>query len=491
MNFKGWTSRPAWAKGAHIFVTPGISDEVEDAFQDMELGKGDIVVSHAFLGLVHRALAAPAKDGLAHNRGSKQPKLKSQDAVTLAPLSPSDAARARADVPLAERLLDPVSYELLETGTYADVSVRKVGTSPSISTRQTHTTGSRPREQPAADRSYGTCRKKFHLGKSPESIALASPEVALPVGPDPGDSSSSANAGKLGGVGSGGRGTDACKGGPNGEIAAPSNILQEDPDAAAFRDARSECTMYTCATDLLLDEDSEGQRSRSVLEFVRQRLCDVPTPMSSAFDTGEEFAAHVDECMQWWCTDVVQPLLDAEPLEDSLATLTGDASVDIDHAKTGQDMLAGVVRCCLSKEVLSEVFGVGSGPAMQAAAQVEAALRPVFKRSKREQRISLKKQMQELSRPDGLHEVAQLLRRMVADAARDALSTVDVVDIGMRSWESYHGSYSALNAKGVAPLPNSDDESALLPTRVTRIIEKESQRRVNKTRKGAAPGHRP
>ena len=57
MNFKNYTCRPTWAGGAHIFVTPAVADEVEDAFEGVELGKSDVVVSPEHLAVVLEALA--------------------------------------------------------------------------------------------------------------------------------------------------------------------------------------------------------------------------------------------------------------------------------------------------------------------------------------------------------------------------------------------------------------------------------------------------
>lgn len=56
MNFKTWGCRPSWANGAHIFVLPAVADELEDAFQGVELGKSDVVVSPELLEVVQKAL---------------------------------------------------------------------------------------------------------------------------------------------------------------------------------------------------------------------------------------------------------------------------------------------------------------------------------------------------------------------------------------------------------------------------------------------------
>merc|ERR1719203_2098702 len=104
------------------------------------------------------------------NRGSHQPRLRSEETVLLAPLSFSAAAVARADVPQAERLLDPISYTLASGCGVVDIECVRASAAPSDSTRLTHTTGSRPRSQPAAGRSYGPKRKAFSLRRMPANI---------------------------------------------------------------------------------------------------------------------------------------------------------------------------------------------------------------------------------------------------------------------------------------------------------------------------------
>mmetsp|Transcript_71670 Transcript_71670/g.115705 ORF Transcript_71670/g.115705 Transcript_71670/m.115705 type:complete len:209 (+) Transcript_71670:452-1078(+) len=85
-------------------------------------------------GAVHTVLGE-----LMHSRGAKLPKLRSEEQVALAALSSSEAARARVDLSLSEKFLDPISYKLRSDGTFVEVQIIRAGSGTSVSTRQTHT----------------------------------------------------------------------------------------------------------------------------------------------------------------------------------------------------------------------------------------------------------------------------------------------------------------------------------------------------------------
>ncbi|CAK9109631.1 unnamed protein product [Durusdinium trenchii] len=57
MNFQSFSCTPSWARGAHIFVNSALAGEIEDAFEGVNLGKSDVIVSPEHLELVLDALA--------------------------------------------------------------------------------------------------------------------------------------------------------------------------------------------------------------------------------------------------------------------------------------------------------------------------------------------------------------------------------------------------------------------------------------------------
>jgi len=95
----------------------------------------------------------------------------------------------------------------------------------------------------------------------------------------------------------------------------------------------------------------------------------------------------------------------------------------------GQDRLAGIVRCCCSKPVLSQVLQINAERAELLAVRLASAILPLFRKSNRQQRVNLKKIMSQREHPESLHEVADLLREMVAQALHEAVSDAGVADI--------------------------------------------------------------
>lgn len=136
MNFDYFgTCRPTWAKGAHIFVTPNVADEIQESLEGVELTNKLIVVSPEYKDVVERALGAHT-----HERPSKQPRV------------------------ISEQLIEPVNaYSEWCKAYYFEQRVLKVCTA-TLKTFHTHTTGSLPRRaEGQGEKSYGKAAyKKAH-----------------------------------------------------------------------------------------------------------------------------------------------------------------------------------------------------------------------------------------------------------------------------------------------------------------------------------------
>jgi len=138
MNFKNFTCRPAWAGGAHIFVTPAVADEVEDAFEGDDLGNRDVVVSPEYVRVV--------VDALAEGSGSRK-----SCAYVHEPSSTAHPLRVFSQVDAKNEFLQSwmtthrVSLDDLE-------AVSEYSLDGSKSARLTHSTGSVPRGE---EKSWG------------------------------------------------------------------------------------------------------------------------------------------------------------------------------------------------------------------------------------------------------------------------------------------------------------------------------------------------
>lgn len=533
MNFNQvWSCQPCWTSGAHVFVTPEIASEIQSASLG-ELHKGHIIVSKSYLQIVTRVLSSqrPSESSMHNNRGAKQPKLKEQKDIPLAALSFVGAAEIRLSL------------------AYTFPSA-KVGDAYSTSTRRTHTTGSRPRSQPAAGRSYGPERKNFRLCKYPNPVTSLAASCAQPsssesgeCGVDQGGAGNNDDDGSLGGLTrSGERGagegnleetmhsgeasTDIpTKHGDSVDASRAEVVLANgeglNDEAGAgdldFFDARSEMSAYTCETSLTVNSET----TEDVLTFILARVNDAFWADGSVGDayaaerqewgktvlawkrlveTGETDlsvqnmpgdeptrSAHIARRMHIFSDEVVPTILCSDQLANKIASLASSPSVNLEHAKVGQDHLAEIVRLCCSKQVLRAVLQIDLNRAQSLVTELKSILRSAFKNAYRKQRINLKKVMSQKGRPESLHEVADLLRDMVVQAFQDAVSEIDTI-----AWEVLQ---EKIPGRLQPPLKGTWKQERRHATELEnetrweqrRIMEREDIRRANKLAKWNGP----
>ena len=134
MNFQNWGCRPSWANGAHIFVLPAVANELEDAFQGVQLGKSDVVVSPELLEVVQNALAegSGSRKSCAYINDTRKMSLK---------------AFSRVDAQRAREIFEPMKLNADMWENLSEYSIEAGG-----SARLTHSTGSLPR---GVEKSWG------------------------------------------------------------------------------------------------------------------------------------------------------------------------------------------------------------------------------------------------------------------------------------------------------------------------------------------------
>lgn len=329
-NFVGFACRPAWAGGAHVFVSPVIASEVEDVFEGVQLRKENIVLSPEFRDLVLTLLGTQTAAEHMYNRVARMPQLRSEEVVPLSPISFADAALAREDVSTAEKLLDPVSFRLVGDDCIIEIASVRMSSGPSNANRQTHTTGSRPRSQPAASRSYGHIRKKFtlmrQLGSGIAAFSKASPhdEVHASSVDDEQPRTIQQNI------------AASSEASLHDKVHAPSvddeqrqTIQQNNASGPAGDDAegdtsydiRSEASSFMLATSHGL---AFAGIPHLVNELVDEQCTSFPSWESfSGPDLGKlTFCAYVENGVEGWVSDIVQPLLCGEFLVSKLAGLS-------------------------------------------------------------------------------------------------------------------------------------------------------------------------
>lgn len=114
MNEKGATSRPAWANGAHVFVTPSVANHCSDLKKELEeyktsknkpVGKGCVLVSDRYLEIVKTALHTKTQ-----GTPAKKFKLEEQKSIFIGPIRSIDTFRG-----------GPLSLATRETKTTGDI----------------------------------------------------------------------------------------------------------------------------------------------------------------------------------------------------------------------------------------------------------------------------------------------------------------------------------------------------------------------------------
>ncbi|CAE8741867.1 unnamed protein product [Polarella glacialis] len=272
-------------------------------------------------------------------------------------------------------------------------------------------------------------------------------------------------------------------------------ILKDEADQGmAFTDARSESeyTMFSVESSLWLNEASNATRIMSCIDsLVSEAVLGVPSFSAFKFSRHQEaelafrcqqlayekqmqifeqeqkqaqaltclpelviavpkmpptpprmpseskaflFGQCVESRMAHLAQHIVQPLLTKEPLESLLAELSKSPNLSLEHVKKGQDRLAQIVRCCYSEGVLLQLMPPNSKSAELVAAHLESEIHPLFRKANRKHRVNLKKSMWQSTSAEGIHAVADLLRRMVAEAIEEAVSQVGVVDVAIFCW---------------------------------------------------------
>lgn len=444
-NFLDFSCRPAWAGGAHIFVTPTIASEIKDALEGQQLRKEHIIVSEVFRDIVVDLLQSPQPMERMRNRGSHQPRLRSEEPVPLAPLSFSGAAVARADVPQSERLLDPISYMLTADCGIIDIECVRASAAPSDSARLTHTTGSRPRSQPAAGRSYGPRRKAFVLRKVPAHII------------NPAHRSAQANSEPVFGAIGGGAST------------------QE------FSDARSIGTMLSFGASLQGDDvpkivaeyvEQQAVTFERYAEFESRVRAGKHPSVDSCETDSWIFSSYVKATLDEWISINVRALLQVQPLEGKLANAAGSAGLSAEHTIIGQDWLANIVRASCSKEVFCTILHHDSEHSIlhtaiaSVATELDAELRSHFKKSNRKQQVKAKR-----LRVDGFHEAADHLQGMVMEAISEALSEIDVRSMCETHWRFAENQHGTDHTHGARSTVTMDAPTGRRTTRNDRVMK--------------------
>jgi len=270
----------------------------------------------------------------------------------------------------------------------------------------------------------------------------------------------------------------------------PTATLDKGLGDADFYDAISEASVLTCETSLSVNEESQAEMSMRILSHVNTIFQDhmyLPGQKSNASAELE----HVQQCIDIWAYVIVPHLLSKEPLEARVVNLAFSASVSLEHAQMGQNRLAEVVRLCCSKQVFSRVLhSVFRAEAL--ATHLESAILPFFRKSNRQQRVSLNKIMAGQDHPESVHEVADLLRNKVATALQEAVSQVGVADaarevLSRTPTKSAKYTFDATHdaprraAKGI-------EKEDLIHDHAAKISEKEDKRRKNAVGNRSAPG---
>lgn len=156
-NFKDKSLTPSWANGAVVICTPLDACEIQQILQGECLKKGDVVVSSELKDFVQSLIEAKTEDpGPKKDYRKQAPKMKTPPEELHSPSVSFVTSLLQRRHNFGRSYSEPPKTLNLADG----------------SSRGTHTTGSRPRSDPARGRDYGPVRKQFHLKHAPSNGAL-------------------------------------------------------------------------------------------------------------------------------------------------------------------------------------------------------------------------------------------------------------------------------------------------------------------------------
>eukprot|EP00930_Biecheleria_cincta_P003065 TRINITY_DN104001_c0_g1_i1.p1 TRINITY_DN104001_c0_g1~~TRINITY_DN104001_c0_g1_i1.p1 ORF type:complete len:549 (+),score=117.82 TRINITY_DN104001_c0_g1_i1:72-1718(+) len=383
------TCSPSWAKGAHIFVTKDVADELQEALESEEdLSAYHVIVSDEYKGFIDMALAQHAT---VRNRGSKQPRIKEQVACSLVPLSPSFA-----------RFCQSFYYESRQ------LPVRPA----SLRTRLTHSTGSMPSGEAQDARAWGQTahKKKFKLT-----------ELAKPSSQGEEDAAVDKHIAVL---------EDDVR--ENGDRTSNSLVFFSAPPSLETFPALDVDRVKALITDLLdaLDKEkpnlmtnlpkTSSQFANVVKEHLitvhgelLERLFDhmgIEAELASALQSdAEDASARLKQALDTFATCVTQSLGEAPLLSILKLLLKGTRSSSQNRSQVGL-LRAFEESCVISAKNLAQAV----------LAKVDKAKRPVLK--------ELKKITQH-----GIHATSKKVKGLLFDLCKDALES-DARLIAQKAW---------------------------------------------------------
>lgn len=452
MNFKGRTARPSWANGAHIFVTAEVASEIEDAFKPGDLNKGDLIVSPEFLEDVRELLFTPTDRTY---RGCAYIHEPTCTRRALGAFSTVDAVLARNRMRIAEALLDPISFQWVDRNVACSVqlmaSARTNLPASSLKTRLTHSTGSAPHSskdvpelswghsqacvQRAALDGLSLCPSLYKQFKLKQSNFLHHTETSHQI--------------------------------LHIESAERLHISDESADHANDRKddivnddevsiAESTLTSSTVLTSLTHVEAV----TVSFSVFMRTRF---EIRARRVFKSPQAYAEYSQEHIARLLPEVVNPLLQAAPLEANLAPICHeDESKKKECLMSVFKMLNSMVLDCFNSKCLStflraswEAGDVAAGllRAFEESTELLADefgknMQPILKELLQERRRKFKKYVASYL-DDGLHKIADSMRSTVLEAVEEASSKIDIRPLARRAW---------LDQKG-KPRPENDQKA--------------------------------
>lgn len=396
MNFKNATSSPTWARGAHIFVLPAVADEIEDAFEEGELGKGDLVVSPELMPDIEEAMSTC----LGSRRVCAYIHHASTSSQALGVFSAVDAHTIRGTIDKVKAWLESNDPDFLQS--YKACSLYRIDLDPSRSARLTHSTGSAPRANKELVTSWGhsrTCVKR-------------AAEDGLSLGPTLYKNFSLTH--------------------------------RESPRGGLAVDVASEQTSLTVDT-IDLDQHTDVDIHEFMKSFeVRCR----PT-----IKTESSFGEYARDHFTRFQSEVLHPLLETLPLEGTLAAaFNGDDTQRSECLTRGYKMLKSLAAVLYHPETLIMFFRA-SAPEQEIpdglqrafhesvdmlAKNMSEAIRREFKKLLREKRSVWENLFGHVSQDDGCHVAAEQLRMSFQGIYVEACSKAVVYNMAADVWTRQH-----------------------------------------------------
>mmetsp|Transcript_33713 Transcript_33713/g.101790 ORF Transcript_33713/g.101790 Transcript_33713/m.101790 type:complete len:595 (-) Transcript_33713:339-2123(-) len=415
MNFKCYTSRPSWSRGAHIFVLPRVADEIEDAFEPGELGKGDLVVSPELLPDVEAAMSL----GMGSRRLCAYVHEPSTVEQPLRVFSTYDAQHIREGVDALKPWLETYDPELFQL--FEEYSLYRVDASSARSARLTHSTGSVPRANRALVQSWG---------HSNSSVARAA-EEGLSLGP---------TAYKKFSLISAPRAVGSPQPRESGVAERGADVSEGAPDHVAW-EVSTEQTAITVDTEDL--QPGVGVNFGELLDKcfdVRGR---------PVLKSGHAFGEYMRDHFARLSSDALPPLLRSMPLESKLApTFSGEGARKDEVLKIVDKLVKSSAYEALRVESI-EMFLRRSSPHVETPEALLKAfdesvdmLVPTvaetssieFKRLWRAQRRSWKQELGQHVLDDGCHVVAERVRNLFQQLFAEACSNVSIDTLARSAW---------------------------------------------------------